>query len=30
LRTSELPLERINEAFELLAAGEAVRQILRP
>lgn len=30
LRTSELPLARINDAFELLAAGEAVRQVLRP
>jgi alcohol dehydrogenase len=29
LRTSELPLAQINDAFELLASGEAVRQIIR-
>ena len=30
LQTATLPLDRINDAFEALAAGEAVRQILRP
>jgi Zn-dependent alcohol dehydrogenase len=30
LRTAEMPLSQINEAFASLARGEAVRQILRP
>ena len=30
LQTATLPLERINDAFEALAAGQAVRQILLP
>jgi alcohol dehydrogenase len=30
LRSATLPLERINEAFESLAAGVAVRQVLLP
>jgi Zn-dependent alcohol dehydrogenase len=30
LQTASLPLERINDAFEALAAGQAVRQILLP
>ncbi len=30
LQTATLPLERINDAFDALAAGQAVRQILLP
>ena len=30
LQSAQLPLERINEAFEALAAGVAVRQVLLP
>lgn len=30
LHTSSLPLARINEAFELLASGAAIRQVLLP
>ena len=30
LQSATLPLERINEAFETLAAGNAVRQVLTP
>jgi alcohol dehydrogenase len=30
LQTAALPLDRINEAFEALAAGAAVRQVLLP
>lgn len=30
LRSASLPLERVNEAFEALAAGLAVRQVLLP
>jgi alcohol dehydrogenase len=30
LQTASLPLARVNDAFEALAAGQAVRQILRP
>jgi alcohol dehydrogenase len=30
LRSATLPLERVNEAFEALAAGVAVRQVLLP
>lgn len=30
LQTASMPLERVNDAFEALAAGQAVRQILRP
>ena len=30
LQSATLPLERINEAFEALAAGLAVRQVLLP
>lgn len=30
LRSGELPLDEINEGFDRLAAGEAVRQILKP
>lgn len=30
LQSASMPLERINEAFEALAAGQAVRQVLLP
>jgi len=30
LQSASLPLERINYAFEALAAGQAVRQVLVP
>jgi Zn-dependent alcohol dehydrogenase len=30
LQSASMPLERINEAFEALAAGVAVRQVLLP
>jgi alcohol dehydrogenase len=30
LQSASLPLDRINEAFESLAAGVAVRQVLLP
>src|SRR5574341_34357 len=30
LQSASLPLERINEAFETLAVGNAVRQVLLP
>jgi alcohol dehydrogenase len=30
LRTGELPLSEINEGFDRLADGSAVRQILKP
>jgi len=30
LQSASMPLERINEAFEALAAGVAVRQVLSP
>jgi Zn-dependent alcohol dehydrogenase len=30
LQSATLPLDKINEAFEALAAGAAVRQVLRP
>jgi alcohol dehydrogenase len=30
LQSAVMPLERINEAFEALAAGVAVRQVLLP
>ncbi len=30
LRTAVLPLSRINEAFEELATGAAIRQVLEP
>jgi alcohol dehydrogenase len=30
LQSASMPLDRINEAFEALAAGQAVRQVLLP
>ncbi len=30
LQSATLPLAAVNEAFETLAAGNAVRQVLRP
>jgi alcohol dehydrogenase len=30
LHTGSLPLAKVNDAFEALAAGEAIRQILLP